>query len=144
MNARIIWLKVGATVTIISGLLIALTVVSSSASELFSLALDYVFYPVDSGQSFQGEPARLLAAISGGLMVGLGAVFWLIASDVLPEHPALARKLILVGIGSWFLVDSSMSVAAGAPMNVLFNLGFLGIFVLPVWGLRPPAVHAAS
>jgi hypothetical protein len=37
------------------------------------------------------------------------------------------------GVGCWFVVDSLMSIAAGAPLNAIFNVGFLLLFVVPVW-----------
>jgi hypothetical protein len=55
----------------------------------------------------------------------------------MPRDPALARRLILLGIGGWYVVDSSMSIAAGAPLNALFNTGFLLLFYVPVWTLEP-------
>lgn len=42
-------------------------------------------------------------------------------------------------VGTWFVVDSSMSFAAGAPLNALLNVSFLALFCLPVLG-----IHRAS
>ena len=50
-------------------------------------------------------------------------------------HPMLGRSLILKSIMTWFLIDSSMSIAAGVPLNVIGNLGFLLVFTLPVLGI---------
>ena len=83
--------------------------------------------------------ARLFSAVSGGLLVGIGVMVWLIASELCRVNPALARRLILLGFGSWYVVDSSMSVAAGAPLNVVSNTAFLLIFLVPAWGLGKSA-----
>ena len=87
--------------------------------------LDLIYFPVDGAQAVDSSAARLLNAITGGLMTGLGVMTFLIADELLPREPALARRILLAGIGTWFVVDSSMSIAAGAPLNAAFNTGFL-------------------
>ena len=62
-------------------------------------------------------------------------MYYLVATELLPKDPAMGRRLIIISIVTWFVIDSSMSVAAGAPLNVVGNLGFLLIFVLPLRGL---------
>lgn len=133
-DSRIRWLKTGAAVTLAAGLLIGAAAIPALQGPV-NLMVDLIYFPVDSAQSVDAVSARLLSAITGGLMVGLGVMLWVVATELCPREPALGRRLILLGIGSWYVVDSSMSVAAGAPLNVLFNSGFLLIFVLPAWGL---------
>ena len=133
-DSRIRWLKTGAAVTLAAGLLIGAAAIPALQGPV-NLMVDLIYFPVDSAQSVDAVSARLLSAITGGLMVGLGVMLWVVATELCPREPALGRRLILLGVGSWYVVDSSMSVAAGAPLNVLFNSGFLLIFVLPAWGL---------
>ena len=133
-RARIRWLKVGAAVTLGFGLLIGAAAIPALQGPV-NLMVDLIYFPVDAGQSVDTVSARLFSAITGGLMVGLGVMLWVVATELCPREPALGRRLILLGIGSWYVVDSSMSIAAGAPLNVLFNTGFLLVFVLPAWGL---------
>ena len=133
-DSRIRWLKIGAAVTLAAGLLIGAAAIPALQGPV-NLMVDLIYFPVDSAQSVDAVSARLLSAITGGLMVGLGVMLWVVATELCPREPALGRRLILLGVGSWYVVDSSMSVAAGAPLNVLFNSGFLLIFVLPAWGL---------
>ena len=134
IEIRIRWLQAGAAVTVGFGLLIALAAVPALQGPT-GLLLDLVYFPVDSGQAVDTYAARLFSAISGGLMTGLGAMLWVVATELCPRDPAMARRLILIGIGSWYVVDSSMSFAAGAPLNVLFNTGFLLVFCVPAWRL---------
>ena len=47
--------------------------------------------------------------------------------------------LILGSVALWFLIDSTGSLAAGAPLNILGNLVFLAMFL---WPLRRP-IHLA-
>ena len=134
IDSRIRWLKTGAAITLGFGLLIAVAAIPAAQGPT-NFVLDFIYFPVDASQSVDTVTARLLSAITGGLMVGIAVMLWVVATELCPREPALGRRVVLLGIGSWYLVDSSMSVAAGAPLNVLFNTGFLLIFLLPVWGL---------
>ena len=134
IDSRIRWLQLGAAITVGFGLLIAAAAVPALQGPTEFL-LDLIYFPVDAGQPMDSHAARLFSAISGGLMTGLGVMLWVVATELCPGDPVLGRRLILLGIGSWYVVDSSMSVAAGAPLNVLFNTGFLLIFYLPAWRL---------
>ena len=128
------WLQAGAAITVGFGLLMAAAAIPALQAPTEFL-LDLIFFPVDQGQTMDTAAARLLTAITGGLMTGMGVMLWIVATELCPRDPALGRRLIFLGIGSWYVVDSSMSVAAGAPLNVLFNAGFLLIFVVPAWRL---------
>jgi hypothetical protein len=132
IDTRIRWLKFGSAATVAFGLLIAGAAVTALQG-FTEFLLDLIFFPVDSGQSMDAPATRLFSAISGGVMTGLGVMLWILAAELYPRDPILGRRLVLLGIGSWYVVDSSMSAAAGAPLNILFNTVFLLIFYIPVW-----------
>lgn len=132
LNTRIAWLKTGSAVTIFFGALIAAAAIPALQAPA-GILLDTVFLPLDGAPSAGGEAARLLSAISGGVLVGWGLMMWLLATSLYPKEPTICRKIILTSIISWFIVDSSMSVAAGAILNAFFNVGFLLVFTVPVW-----------
>ncbi|MDJ0712354.1 MAG: hypothetical protein QNJ14_18350 [Woeseiaceae bacterium] len=138
IDSRIRWLRIGAAITVGFGLLIAVAAIPALQGPT-SFSLDLIYFPVDSAQSVDTVSARLFSAITGGLMTGFGVMLWVVATELCPREPALGRRVILLGIGSWFVVDSAMSLAAGAPLNVLFNTGFLLIFCVPAWGLSETA-----
>ena len=133
METRIRWLKAASVITVFTGLLIAAAAIPALSGPTLWL-FDLAVFPLDGTQSLQGAEQRVLCAITGGLMVGLGVLMWLVTTEVLVTHPSLARSLILKSIVAWFVVDSSMSVAAGVPLNVLGNVGFLLMFTLPLLG----------
>ena len=132
LTTRIAWLKTGSAVTIGFGVLIAAAAVPALQAPTAFL-LDMVFLPLDGAPSTGGEATRLLSAISGGVLVGWGLMMWLLATTLYAREPAICRKIILTSIISWFVVDSSMSLAAGALLNAFFNVGFLLVFAVPVW-----------
>ena len=132
LDSRIRWLRIASVVTVGFGFLLAMAAIPAMGGPAQFL-LDLIYFPIDGAQAVDSSAARLVNAITGGLMTGLGVITFLIAGELLPREPALARRILLAGIGAWFLVDSSMSIAAGAPLNAVFNFGFLLLFYLPLW-----------
>lgn len=137
-ESRVRWLKVGAAVTVAFGLLVAIAALPALSGPA-ALLLDLIYFPLDGAEATGAPADRLLSAIAGGVMVGWGTMIWIVAGELYPENPALGRRLILSSVITWFVVDSTMSVAAGAALNVVGNLGFLLVFVVPVWKHPAPA-----
>lgn len=132
MATRVNILKAAAAITIGFGLLIAAAALPAAQGPTTFL-LDLIYFPVDGAQTLTGDGIRVLSAVAGGVMVGWGVLLWMISVDLYPADPVRGRKLILASIGTWFVVDSTMSVLAGAPLNALFNVSFLVLFFVPVW-----------
>ncbi len=121
------WLKVASAIVIGFGVVVALAAYPATAG-IAQFLLDLIYWPLDGGQDLSSPEARLLCAISGGVMVGWGFLMWLVATRLYPREPELARALILSSIGAWFVVDSAGSIVAGAWLNAIFNIGFLALF----------------
>ncbi len=102
---------------------------------LTRLFFDTAFWPLDSGQNVAATEPRLAIAISGALMAGWGAMLWVVADAVFATNPRVGRKIIVVGIATWFVIDCLGSVIVGAPMNVLLNTPFLVAFGIPLIGI---------
>ncbi|WP_421857649.1 hypothetical protein [Oricola sp.] len=130
-NAAVTWLKYASGFIIATGILVAMAS-HPAASWPARVLADVIFWPVDGAQEIAARETRLLAAIGGGVMAGWGAMMWLTATRVYPKDPQLARLLIAEGALIWFAVDSIGSVAAGAPLNVIGNLGFLALILAPL------------
>lgn len=125
-------LKFASTVVIGFGLLTALAALP--ALNLPSLWLvDLMFWPFDRQQNLNMPEPRILCAIMGGLLVGFGVLLWLVVTKLMPREPVLARQMILTSMWSWFVVDCTASVVAGAPFNAVMNVPFLLLFVVPLW-----------
>ena len=131
-QTRILWLKIASDLLIIFGLLTALASIASLAAPT-SLLVDLIFWPIDGGQAVASDTAHLLAAITGGLTTGLGVLFYLMTTRLMPIDPKLTRLLMSASLGSWFIVDSLGSIAADASLNVLFNALFAALFMIPLW-----------
>ena len=133
MNTKIsaIWLQVMCAITVAFGL------VSAAASfpatdKLWLFLLDLLKWPIDGNPSQFDLTSRALNAVLGGVMVGWGTLMFLLVRNFLNNDFVLVRKLMLIGIMSWFVIDSTGSFFAKLPGNVLLNLSFLCLFLPPL------------
>jgi hypothetical protein len=129
------WLKIAAIIVIAFGPVISLAAHPATAG-LNGLFVDLAFWPFDSSPAMDAQATRLMSAIGGGLTMGWGVMLYLVASRLYAKEPELARSIILSSIVTWFVVDSVGSVLAGAAFNVVINLVFLLMFVVPLSGAR--------
>jgi hypothetical protein len=126
------WLKLAAIIVIAFGPVVSLAAHPVTAG-LNGLFVDLTFWPLDGGPAMDAPATRLLSAIGGGLTMGWGVMIYLVAAKLYRREPELARSIILASVVTWFLVDSIGSVVAGAPANVIINLVFLLMFVVPLY-----------
>lgn len=104
-----------------------------STSEPARLTLDLLSWPIDGVTTYSSPDTRFLSALTGGFLTGWGVMVWFLSSWVYDKAPEEVRKSILIGLLSWFLVDSSGSIASGNVSNAIFNLVVLVIAVGPLW-----------
>lgn len=128
-------LKAASAIVMLVGVVVAVAAHPATAG-IANLLADLAFLPYDGAQAVDTPSARLLAAISGGVMFGWGLLLWQIAAQVLPKDPALAAGLIRSSVIAWFALDSTFSVVSGAWFNVVLNLGFLALFLWPLAQMR--------
>lgn len=102
-------------------------------SELARFTLDLLSWPLDGAQSYADPTTRFLSALTGGFLLGWGVMIWCLATMVHDQAPEGVRRNVLIGLLSWFLLDSVGSVTAGAASNVGFNLIVLLFAVGPLW-----------
>ena len=134
------WLKVTALVI---GSFAPLAFLASipGLSGPINLAVDLAFWPLDGAQSVNDAVPRFFAALISGFLVGWGITIWCLSGAPFDAAPDTVRRSVVFGILGWFILDSIGSIAAGAPLNALFNLGILGLAVGPLW--RPTQPDAA-
>lgn len=124
-------LRFAAGVTVATGLGLALSAVPALNMAVRLLA-DLLIWPVDGAETLAAPETRLGFAIGGGVLVGWGLMIWHLAGEPLARAPDAVRGIIRTSVLTWFLVDSAGSVAAGAALNVLANLVFLALFLIPM------------
>lgn len=128
------WLRFASATVIGFGLLTALGAHPTTGRAVIFLA-DLLLWPLDGAETGDAGETRLIAAIAGGVMAGWGWMLWGLTGEGMDRAPELSRRLILGSVALWFLIDSTGSLAAGAPLNILGNLVFLAMFL---WPLRRP------
>lgn len=124
-------LRFAAAVTMVTGLALALAAIPALNLPI-RLLTDLLVWPLDRAETLAGSETRLALAIGGGVMLGWGLMIWQLAGEPLERAPEAVRGIIRTSVLAWFLVDSAGSVAAGAALNVLPNLVFLALFLLPL------------
>jgi hypothetical protein len=98
--------------------------------------IDLMFLPFDGEQNIASPEARILCGILGGVLVGWGVLHWLIVTKLYGREPALARQMLWFSVLSWFVIDCTASIIAGAPFNAVMNVPFLLLFIIPLWRHR--------
>ena len=106
------------------------------------LALDVLSWPIDGRESLDGSSIKLVSAILGGFLLGYGVTIWALSSFVYSKAPEMVRRAVLIGFCSWFVLDSSGSIAGGHPSNAAWNVLVLLCFVGPLW--LPAINHTKS
>jgi len=129
-------IKAASALVIVVGAVLALAALPATSGPTALLA-DLIFWPLDGHPALVAPAPRLLAAISGGVMVGWGVLLWTVATRVLPVDVALGASVIRTSVITWFAVDSLASVLAGAPVNVVLNAVFLAAFLVPLAAVAP-------
>jgi hypothetical protein len=131
MATRQTGLKFAAAVTVGFGLLTAAAAYVPLQGPTLLLA-DLLIWPMDGLQTGDNDVTRLMFAIGGGVLAGWGMLMWMLATEGMAQMPDLARRMIITSALTWFVVDSTASILADAPWNVLGNLPFLVMFLWPL------------
>lgn len=102
-------------------------------SEPARFTLDLLSFPLDGVQNYNEPTTRFLSALTGGFLFGWGVMVWCLSIWVYDKAPEQVRKSVLIGVLSWFVLDSSGSIASGNASNAFFNIVVLFIAVGPLW-----------
>jgi len=129
-------LKLASAFVIGSGLFV-LTGSWGPTSGLVRLYGEIMFWPGAEGVEIAKE-ANLLSAILGGVMTSWGLLYWFL-TDLLETETYRVKRIFMVSIWVWFVADGLGSFAAGAYINLICNVGYLLIFVLPLRRISSPA-----
>jgi hypothetical protein len=136
VSTAIVWLKTASAVLMIGlGLMFAIAA-WPPASGPVTLLVDLLFWPIDGTQSVAAPETRIILAIGGGITAGWGVLVWQVATHLMPSNPAVASHILIRSLLSWFVIDSTCSWLAGAPINIPANAGFLALFMWPLLRMR--------
>ncbi|MCW7474596.1 hypothetical protein CH354_06905 [Leptospira levettii] len=102
-------------------------------SELARLTLDLLSWPIDGKTTYSSPDTRFLSALTGGFLLGWGVNVWMLTHFVFDKAPNEVRISVLIGLMSWFFLDSAGSIASGNISNAIFNVLVLLVAVGPLW-----------
>ncbi len=126
------WLKITAIVVAIAAPIFFLGTMTST-SEPARLTLDLLSWPIDDSITYVSSDTRFLSALTGGFLLGWGVMIWCLSIWVYDKAPEAVRKTVLAGLLSWFVLDSSGSIASGNTPNALINIIVLVTAAGPLW-----------
>lgn len=126
------WLKITAIVVGSFGPVFFLGTMAATM-EPARLTLDLLSWPIDGLTTYASPDTRFLSALTGGFLLGWGVMIWGLSVRVYDAAPEAVRKTVLIGILSWFVLDSAGSLASGNASNVFFNVILLLLAVGPLW-----------
>ena len=116
---------------------VSLVVTGRTAGRLF----DVLGFGMREAGILPGSPAErhvlLVYGVLGSVMIGWMTTLWLISTGPLKHRDRWAWMTITRAVVLWFVVDTSFSLAVGAPTHALFNLAFLLVLAPPLIGMRP-------
>jgi hypothetical protein len=104
-----------------------------ATSEPARWTLDFLSWPIDGMQNYDAPTTRFLSALTGGFLLGWGVCVWCLQKWVYDYSPNGVRKTVLVSVLSWFLLDTSGSIASGNISNAFFNVIVLLLAIGPLW-----------
>jgi hypothetical protein len=104
-----------------------------STMEPARLTLDILSFPIDGATTYSHPDTRFLSALTGGFLFGWGVMIWCLSVWVYDKAPEGVRKAVLIGILSWFFLDSAGSIASGNASNAVINIAVLLLAVGPLW-----------
>lgn len=105
-----------------------------TTAEPARFTLDLLSLPIDGVQTYQEPTTRFLSALTGGFLFGWGVMVWCLSAWVYDKAPEAVRKTVITGVLSWFVLDSSGSIASGNASNAFINIIVLFIAIGPLWG----------
>jgi len=103
------------------------------SSEAARWTLDFLSWPIDGVQVYTEPTTRFLSALTGGFLFGRGVMIWCLSIWVYEKAPEFVRRSVLIGLISWFVLDSLGSYASENESNVLFNTIVLLLSVGSLW-----------
>lgn len=89
--------------------------------------------------AFGAESARYIAlahAVLGAVLFGWGTALVLVVKGLLASGSVLGWRIVALSVSAWFIPDTAYSLWACYWQNVVLNLSFAVLFLLPLAATR--------
>ncbi len=99
----------------------------SSINAPVIFAFDVMDWPLDGSPAAFDRHHQWFLAFSSSFLAGFSLLFIFVVCPALARGDERTRKVALYVLAVWFMMDNVGSIAAGVPVNALWN----GLFILP-------------
>lgn len=127
----ITWLKLDCLVTGITGLVAfagSIEALSGPWLWLFNL----VTWPLNDDPARFSPETMSVNAMLGGVMVAWAILIYCVTVGPIAQGNIKLTRQMLLSILAWFCIDSLGSYLSNLPGNIILNLIFLNIFLVPL------------
>ena len=129
------WLMVAAGITSVAGLAFA-GLAAVGAAEAINAILEVLYLPGALAAS-AGEGATFAIGVMGAVMAGWGATMLIVLADSDTASEPVVWRALTGGLLVWFVVDGIVTIAVGAPGNLVLNAAFVAMFAPALIATRP-------
>jgi len=126
------WLKITAISIIAYAILFFLGTLKQTRKAIETV-LDISSWPMDQLQNYNANSTVFLSALLGGILFGWGILIWFLSTKIYDLAPERTRKIVLISIVSWFVIDGLGSILSGNSYNVIANILLLLVLAGPLW-----------
>lgn len=126
-------LKIASLITILTGF-ICLIAAHPALQFPWLWLTDLIFWPLDGYPHHFKDETLILNAVLGGVMMGWGSLMYMLIPELV-QNRGLRNKLF-ISLLIWFVFDSTASCFANAPGNIVLNILFLTLFIVPLSMLK--------
>ena len=138
------WLLAITILIIIFGILLIIFNESALFNWLFNDRVEAIFWPDISPTTGMIQFQRWLYGVLGAVMVGWGITMAFILAVPFRRGERWAWYSITVSIGSWYILDTAVSIYYQATFNAVFNTLILLLFLPPLLSTWKRFHHALN
>lgn len=121
------WMHMWCWATLAFGVVLAAAAVPALEGPTLAF-YDLVTWPIDGAPATFEPIARFTCGVLGAVMIGWALTIF----ALLPVADARAWRGFTGAMVIWYVIDSTVSITAGAPGNAVSNTAFLVLFLIPV------------
>ena len=121
------WLLLAASIVVGVGAAFVLLALVGVPREL----MEILYLPGEPDVA-SADTVSFAVGVTGSVMVGWGvSMLYIYLDPAMLERPRIARAFFLATV-AWFILDTFVSIAVGAMINVVGNCLFLGLLLPPL------------
>lgn len=106
------------------------------ANGVLNTILDVLYLPGELTVP-AGEAALFAIGVMGAVMAGWATMMLVVLGDSTAGSKPAVWRAFTVGLLAWFFVDGIVTVAAGAPGNLVLNVVLLALYAPALIATRP-------